>query len=195
VYSKELFEKIIEHVRNGKTTRAISLMDGMPNAREISRWATEDRDGLGHQYRLAMDMDRPIDLILADVVLERARNGESLAKICRDPDMPDTSTVLKWADREPDGFGRRLRNAREEGYLKMFDEITDLMDKPDYKSNTITTVAAGLKTVITKEAIEHRRLQIETRKWALGKMMPKIFGQNKDEQATVKIEVQGGLPE
>lgn len=91
-----------------------------------------------------------------DLICERLADGESLRKICRDPDMPSTSTVCKWLARNSD-FAEQYARARELQADALFDDCLDIADK-------------GL---LALDDAADRRLQIETRKWMAGKLKGK----------------------
>jgi hypothetical protein len=98
---------------------------------------------------------------LADIVLDRLASGESLRAICRDPTMPDGSTIRKWIARLPD-FAKQYAIAREEQADSIFDETLDIADRvPPEAPN---------------EEIQRARLRIDTRKWVAGKLRPKKYG-------------------
>ena len=110
---------------------------------------------------------------LADEICERLSQGESLATICRDPHMPPESTVREWVgdDRGNDengrpGFAARYARAREQAYQRLADELLELADAdctgPDGKPDNAL--------------VQQRRLQVDTRKWLLSKLLPKQYG-------------------
>ena len=57
----------------------------------------------------------------------------------------------------------------------LFDEIHQIADTPQKGTKTVRKGEGDSSTVETTEAdmIEHRRLQIDARKWLIGKMAPK----------------------
>jgi hypothetical protein len=60
----------------------------------------------------------------------------------------------------------------------LFDEILKIADTPDIGVKTVTK-ASGVET-IEGDMIEHRRLQIDARKWIAARLAPKKYG---DKQA------------
>jgi len=98
---------------------------------------------------------------IADIVLDRLANGESLRSICRDPAMPDGSTIRKWIARSPD-FAKQYAVAREEQADAIFDETLDIAD--------------SVPPEAPNEEIQRARLRIDTRKWLAGKLRPKKYG-------------------
>ena len=93
---------------------------------------------------------------IADKICERIADGESLRSICRDPEMPSTSSVCKWLG-QFDSFAEQYARARELQADALFDDILDIADKG----------------AIALEAAEDRRLQIDARKWMAGKLRGK----------------------
>jgi len=136
-------------VANGKTVRSSSKLT--PQGFVLAK-----ADGQSTQGRHLVFMED-----IADKVLDRLSNGESLRSICQDADMPDGSTVRKWISRNPD-FARQYAIAREEQADSLFDETIHIAD----------AVPKGA----ANEDIQRARLQIDTRKWVAGKLRPKKYG-------------------
>lgn len=101
---------------------------------------------------------------IADKILERLADGESLRSICRDDTMPSTSTVCKWLN-DIDGFSEQYARARELQADALFDDCLDIADKK-HAENLL-------------DDVQDRRLQIETRKWMAGKLKGKYSDKTK----------------
>jgi len=101
------------------------------------------------------------DEAIADKVLDRLANGESLRAICRDDNFPDGSTIRKWLARNPD-FARQYAYARDEQADTLFDETLHIAD--------------NIPIDATNEVIRRAQVQIDTRKWMAGKIRPKKYG-------------------
>ena len=86
--------------------------------------------------------------ILEDVY-KRMAEGESLSAICRDPDMPARSTVNLWLIEE--GQSDKYARAKEVRADLYFEQVVEIAD------NTAMTP-------------EDRRLAIDARTWASGKL-------------------------
>lgn len=118
-----------------------------------------------------------------------------MREICAVEGMPDEAAVRAWALDNVNGFGPHYLRARKLGYLRMAEEVLIIADTPHMgerttiKSEPLLTDlganvydAAGNPVVILKketvyvDMVDHRRLQVETRKWMLAKVLPKIFG-------------------
>src|ERR1700741_2817182 len=120
---------------------------------------------------------------LADAVCDRLANGETIAKICSDPDMPSFVTVWKWEKEIPE-FAKDSQRAREVGTHKLADECLAIADTPVMggveKFEMVATAnpddpeGEGVKEFqLTERRVEdmlqHRRLQIDTRLRLIGK--------------------------
>lgn len=68
------------------------------------------------------------------------------------------------------------------------------------KTEEGSTEKGSFSKTIRGDMIEHRRLQVDTRKWALARMFPKKYGDRINQQLTgadgetLKIEVTGIRP-
>ncbi len=120
--------------------------------------------------------DRPSKLTpeLATDICRRLADGENLRAICRDEGMPNERTVRTWA-LEDEAFAPQYARARAIGYGMLFDQILEIADTPQIGTKTITKGNGEVQTIVG-DMIEHRRLQIDSRKWMLAKALPKIYG-------------------
>lgn len=113
---------------------------------------------------------------VADAICERLAAGESLRSICETEGMPNPSTVLRWADAHPE-FAQQYARARERGYAHLADELLDIAD--DGRNDYITRQTGEdgeTETTLNSEHIQRSRLRVDTRKWMLSKMLPKVYG-------------------
>lgn len=69
----------------------------------------------------------------------------------------------------------RSTRARLIGYQTLFDETLEIADTPQIGTKTITKANGDVQTIVG-DMVEHRRLQMDTRKWMLAKALPKIYG-------------------
>lgn len=119
---------------------------------------------------------------MADVICERLAEGESLRKICRDDDMPVTSTVCKWLVQNK-AFAEQYAHARDAQADTLADEILEIAD--DGTNDTYKDENGYTKT--DQEVIGRSRLRVDARKWLASKMAPKKYGEK------VQQEISGGL--
>lgn len=122
----------------------------------------------------------------ADAICERLASGLSLRKICRNNSMPSKSTVFKWLA-ENSVFSDQYARARESQADLLVDEMIDIADMPKIGKKTKRT-SDGKVEEITFDMTEHRRLQIETRKWVAARMRPKKYGDKIDVQQNTTLE-------
>jgi hypothetical protein len=112
---------------------------------------------------------------VADEILRRLSNGETLRAICRDEHMPPESTVRGWAVDDQGGFAAQYARAREIGYHAMADEILEVSD--DGQNDWMERNADGNEGwEANGEHLQRSRLRVDTRKWLLSKALPKIYG-------------------
>lgn len=109
-------------------------------------------------------------------VLSLVEEGKSLRKACEEIGIPRT-TFEVW-EKADEKIAVQYAHAREKRADHIFEEMLQIADTP--KIGTIETAKEWGTEVQTKDMVDHRKLQIETRKWMLGKMAPKRFGDRLD---------------
>lgn len=105
---------------------------------------------------------------LAEIICGLLTEGQSLRKICALESMPGLSTVCVWLQEKPK-FLEQYRIAREAQHEILFDELLDLAD------DTSNDVSGELK-MPNMVAVNRAKLRIDTRKWAISKILPKQYG-------------------
>ena len=117
---------------------------------------------------------RPSDYLVevADDICSLLASGESLNSICKKTGFPNRSTVYRWL-REHDEFRNNYARASDDRADGIFEEMIEIAD-------TVDEDAA---------AIAKARLQIDVRKWILGKMNPKKYS---DKQSIEHTGPNGG---
>lgn len=107
---------------------------------------------------------------LEKVILDGISAGQGLAEVCKAPGMPDESSVRKWAVTDLD-FGERFKVARMIQSHAFVDKLQHELFRPNVTFSTET----GEK--IDPGDVNLRRLRIDTFKWILSKMLPKLYGE------------------
>lgn len=137
--------------------------------------------------RNAMGRSSEYKAEVAETICERLMEGESLRKICSDPDMPDRNTVFRWLSANED-FHRQYARAREIQADTLFEETLEISDDD---SLDIGFDDEG-KPFIKGENIQRARLRVDTRKWMAGKLKPKVYGDKTtvagDPDSPVRVE-------
>lgn len=127
----------------------------------------------------------------ADEIINRLSAGETLKKICADDKMPHMATVFRWlakgkednAPQEIVTFCDMYARAREVMAATIFDEMLEIAD--DVSKDTKTD-EKGNKCA-DSEWITRSRLRVDTRKFYLSKVLPKVYGDK------TEVEHSGGI--
>ena len=118
------------------------------------------------------------------------QDGMSLTTACGlVPDAPPSSQILDWISTEP-ALAEQYALAREAGYRMIADEILSISDEnytvveEDVLDEAGVPMVDGdgmrlqrrVKVPLSSEGIQRNRLRIDSRKWMLSKMLPKVYG-------------------
>lgn len=124
---------------------------------------------------------------VADRICQELASGSSLRKICKAPGMPPESTVREWVIDDVNGFAAHYTRARQMCAERWADEVLDLADLPP------ATLPDGR---IDAGAVNHQRLMVDSRKWLLSKVLPKVYGDKVavDHNGGVSLTVVTGVP-
>lgn len=81
--------------------------------------------------------------------------------------MPPSVTVRRWVYEDKDGLGIEFLRAKQLSAEKLADQLLKIADAPPPR------LATG---AIDYGSVHLARLQIETRKWLLTKLLPRMYG-------------------
>ncbi|MFT8365828.1 MAG: hypothetical protein ABF623_08185 [Gluconobacter cerinus] len=109
---------------------------------------------------------------IAEEILERLSDGESLASICGREGMPSRGAVNHWVINDHEGFASRYACAREAGLMVMADDILNISD--DGQNDTYKDADGNEKT--NQDVVQRSRLRVDSRKWLLSNLLPKQYG-------------------
>lgn len=114
-------------------------------------------------------------------ICELIASGEHLRTICEMDGMPEQRTVYRWLNRHEE-FGQNYARAMTSRADKLFEETIDIADD----------AAKDLDTdgKVNWEAVQRAKLRIDTRKWAVGKMNPRKYG----ERSSLELSGPSGGP-
>ena len=124
---------------------------------------------------------------VADTICARLADGKSLNSICASNDMPHKTTVFRWLSSH-DEFRDQYARAREAQADVLFDEILDIANTPIEGTKTKLDKDGEVVEISKGDMIEHRRLQIDARKWMAGKLRPKVYGDKLDVDLTGALD-------
>jgi hypothetical protein len=94
-----------------------------------------------------------------EMILQGLENGLSLRKACAKAEV-DPPRVLKLAASDDD-FGQHYARARQLGWSLLADDIEGVAEDMQIPA-------------------DHKRIMVDTRKWMLSKMLPKVYGDRLD---------------
>jgi terminase small subunit len=98
----------------------------------------------------------------ADKILDRIRNGETMTRICSDPDMPARATVYKW-----------LANPKKYHANYLVEQLPDAFEmKWDNQFDRLIELAETCDPL----EVQKMRLVSDNIKWCLARAMPKKYG-------------------
>ncbi|MGB2525683.1 hypothetical protein [Flagellimonas sp. SN16] len=111
---------------------------------------------------------------IVDFICNEIAEGKSLRQVFKEnEELPDTKTFYSWIDDDEEKLQQYAR-ATEHRQDLIFEDILNIADTPKIGIKTKTT-EKGIETM-EGDMIEHRRLQVDARKWMLAKMNPKKYG-------------------
>jgi len=130
------------------------------------------------------------DTVFKNILLE-IEDGASLRSILRRDDMPGRTVFFDWLNDSEDKANQYAR-ACEKRADAIFEEILDIADETS--NDTIITDKGEIPN---SEWMQRSRLRVDARKWMLGKMNPKKYGDKMDltsggeklQSNDIKIEI------
>lgn len=139
-----------------------------------------------------MPAGRPSDYTdeLAEEICRRIADGESLRSVCSTEGMPGKATVMRWLGAN-EIFRDHYAKAREVQADAIFDEILDIADdgSNDWMER-LNSDGENIGWQFNGEAARRSQLRVDARKWVLGRMLPKKYG----ERHAVEVSGPDGGP-
>jgi len=118
---------------------------------------------------------KPARAQMAAIVIERITSGLSLRKATEGNQPISMGAFLGWVNEDPI-LAEQYARARDVRADIIFDEILEIAD--DSSNDTITTDEGY--PMENREWVNRSKLRVDARRWALGKMSPKKFGDKVD---------------
>lgn len=113
----------------------------------------------------------PEQMVKYEEVLDLLKEGESLRKSAEAAGLA-ASTVLRRVKLDPI-YAEHYARAREIGYSLLAEELLAISDEREVE---VRYDGEDVKLDLSNTAVARNRLRIDTRKWVLSKMLPKIYG-------------------
>lgn len=124
---------------------------------------------------------------LAEMILVKLAEGKSLRSICKGPGVPSAPSVRDWVNADP-VFAEQYVRARAEGLEQWAEEIVDISDDAtgDY---ALDDAGKPIPGAVNSEHIQRSKLRVDSRKWLLSKLVPKIYGDKQviEHQGEIKL--------
>ena len=108
-----------------------------------------------------------------DTLLTELKTGKPLRQACESADIQEPSRVLELVNSD-DEFAAQYTRSRELGYLLLADDLQSVSDNDSIEPNS-------------------RRIMVDTRKWMLSKMLPKIYGDRLNLEHSGKVQTEQAL--
>lgn len=113
-----------------------------------------------------------------EAICDRIALGEFLTQICNEPGMPGRTTFYRWcrSDEDLDEMYRHAREDQMHGWAEEIVMVSDRIDKDGPR-----------KTPDSAVQVNRDRLRIDSRKFVMAKMHPKLFGDKTEVEHSGKI--------
>lgn len=112
--------------------------------------------------------------IVFHLILSEIEEGASLRSVLKRNDMPGTTIFFEWIHNDEDK-AKQYARACEKRAESIFEDILEIAD--DSSNDTIYTDKGEYPNT---EWMARSRLRVDSRKWMLGKMNPKKYGDKLD---------------
>lgn len=130
-----------------------------------------------------MAIGRPTDYNeeIADIICDLiATSTKGLAKICIDnPELPEERTIHRWRVKH-ESFRQQYVKAKQEQAELLAQEILDIADE---STGDVKYDKDGNES-LNGEYVARSRLRVDARKWVASKLLPKVYGDKQEAEAT-----------
>lgn len=118
-----------------------------------------------------------------------ATSTVGLRKMCKlNPDFPSVDTILEWRFDHVD-FSSQYDQAKKHQADLLAEDILDIAD--DDSGDVITDEYGNGK--LNAEFVARSRIRVDARKWIACKLLPKVYGDKIQNEATVTISHEQAL--
>lgn len=125
---------------------------------------------------MAYDKDIFFPMILSEI-----EEGNSLRSVLSKKDMPSRYTFFEWL-KDDDGKANQYARACEVRAEGIFEDILEIAD-----NSSNDTIYTDKGEIPNSEWIARSRLKVDARKWMLGKMNPKKYGEKIQQEHSGEV--------
>lgn len=118
---------------------------------------------------------------LFETVLARVSTGETLRALARELNFDEGS--YRWHIANDEQLATRYATARQMQAESWADQIVELSDKQVMGKKTKTNSDGSVETT-TGDCIDRSRLKVDTRKWLMAKLHPKVYSEKIKQEVT-----------
>lgn len=130
--------------------------------------------------------------IAADICSQISTSRLRLRSICdADERFPDVNTFYRWMGSHPE-LRELYARAKDDQLDLIEDEILEIADD---STNDFIEIQRkkGVDIIFDKEAVMRSNLRIESRKWLMGKLRPKKYGDRIQQDISGSLDIAGAL--
>lgn len=210
LFSKDKMKKIIDALYEGYSLHDIAKLVDMPSLPTLHRWRKQHDDfETAYQQALQHQKDNPAkrqqrleeakrnaatakskagrpttySQDLAEMILARLEDGQTLKQICEDPIMPGARTVAGWRFEHPD-FGKQLESVHYVIADTAVAEVLQIADDSEGDWVETCTPSGETKLNFIPENVQRSKLKVISRQWIAEKYAPKVFGNKITQELT-----------
>ena len=123
---------------------------------------------------------------LFTVICERIAAGESLREVCRDGEMPNKSTVMRWLREKPE-LRDQYACARDDLLDHWAEDIIEIADDGALDTMAGTNKHGDEVQLPNPTNVRRDDLRINARKWLMSKLGPKKYGDHVEVEHSGEI--------
>lgn len=130
---------------------------------------------------------------IIDDICNEIQTGKSLRSVLKNEGMPNTQAFYDWIDSDAEKSKQYVR-ACEARADSIFEDILDIADDSTNDTQFIDIGDVEIEKT-NQENIQRSRLRVDARKWMLGKMNPKKYGDKIQNEHSGEINIQPIFPD
>lgn len=179
-YSEKTAIEIKERLAKGEALVTICKSSNMPTKKTAQKWIDDNKWGVFEKTDNPATGNkkggRPSIYTeeMADEILLRIAEGESIRQITADDHMPKRSTIHFWVIDDREGFRSQYETAMEIKMMGMAEDISDIADDGSNDYYEKQRPDGSTFVALDNEHISRSKLRVDARKWLLSKLLPKF---------------------